>query len=191
MKITSETLNKLDLSKMNQTEEDLSLIYTNLSEHSHQVELFAWAAVAGLYGLDTANMWVSTHPLHAKRTAPAKLGLECDEANGEPRLRWLHSIPNGGSRGSDKLGAQITGARMKAEGVKRGVPDIFLPLPLNGLCGLYIELKKANGKLSNLTKEQKEFAEYSRLNGYGWSVCFGYMQAINCLTSYLSDPVPK
>lgn len=169
--------------KTNETE-CLKTIYLNLTEHQHQVELFDWAAVVGLYGLDTANMWASQHPLHTKRTAPAKLGI----ALGEPdsRLRWLHAIPNGGSRGGDKHGAAIVGARMKAEGVKRGVPDIFLPLPLNGKCGLYIELKRANGKQSNLTAEQKEFQKYALGVGYAHAVCFGYMQAINCLTWYLT-----
>ena len=38
-----------------------------------------------------------------------------------PELALLFAIPNGGARDP------ITGAMLKAEGVKRGVPDLFLP----------------------------------------------------------------
>ena len=41
-----------------------------------------------------------------------------------PACRWLHAIPNGGNRSA------VTGARLKAEGVKRGIPDLFLPFTI-------------------------------------------------------------
>lgn len=160
--------------------ENLNMLFLNLSEHQHQVELFAWAAVVGHCGLFSATQWSNQHPLHVKRKAKPTKGL------GDNRLRWLHAIPNGGSRGGDKLGAAIVGARMKAGGVRRGVPDLFLPLPMGGFGGLYVELKRANGRLSNLTAEQREFRDYAQASGYAWSVCFGYMQAIDVLTKYLN-----
>ena len=39
-----------------------------------------------------------------------------------PVLRLMFAIPNGGARDA------ITGAILKAEGVKPGVPDVFLPV---------------------------------------------------------------
>lgn len=63
-----------------------------------------------------------------------------------PELGLLHAIPNGGSRGDGtKRGAMISGANMKAEGVKTGVSDLFIPVARHGYHGFYIEMK-APGK---------------------------------------------
>ena len=43
--------------------------------------------------------------------------------SGIPDIDLLHAIPNGGHRN------KATAGQLKAEGVKRGVPDIFLPVP--------------------------------------------------------------
>jgi hypothetical protein len=49
-----------------------------------------------------------------------------------PELRLMFAIPNGGSR--DKREA----ANLKAEGVKSGVPDVFLPVPRHNYLVLFI-----------------------------------------------------
>lgn len=176
------------------TDESLNFadIYAGLTEHSHQVELFAWSAVAKLYGLSIACLWANSHPLHAKRKPPAELVDAQTLANASPELRltWLHAIPNGGSRGNDSLSAAIVGARMRAEGVLRGVPDIFLPWPSPDTGGLYIELKKPSQSETALSKEQRLFRDYARQVGYGWHVCFGYVEAINVICEYLGKALP-
>ena len=58
-----------------------------------------------------------------------------------PELKWLHAVPNGGSRGSDKRSAMISGANMKAEGQKKGVYDLHLPVARCGYHSFYIEMK--------------------------------------------------
>lgn len=49
-----------------------------------------------------------------------------------PALGLLHAIPNGGARpaivGKDGRRFSVSAARMKAEGVKAGVPDVCLPV---------------------------------------------------------------
>lgn len=66
-----------------------------------------------------------------------------------PLVDLIYHIPNGGSRGSNQRDAQINGARMKALGTKRGVPDLCLPIPCQGYGALYIEMKKPkDGALS-------------------------------------------
>lgn len=62
-------------------------------------------------------------------------------------LKWLHAIPNGGARNV------VVAVKLKAEGVLKGISDIFWPHPRGGYHGLYIEFK--NGK-NKLTKEQRE-----------------------------------
>ena len=59
-----------------------------------------------------------------------------------PELRLLHAIPNGGQR------HVLVATKLKAEGVKAGVPDICLPVARGGYHGLYIEVKRSGGKPS-------------------------------------------
>jgi hypothetical protein len=50
-----------------------------------------------------------------------------------PDLKWMYHVPNGGHRN------KATAARLKAAGVKAGVPDVVLPAPKGIYHGLYIE----------------------------------------------------
>jgi hypothetical protein len=59
-----------------------------------------------------------------------------------PELALLHAIPNGGHR------HKAVAVRLKAEGVKRGVPDLCLPVPRGGHHGLYLEMKTRQGRKS-------------------------------------------
>ena len=93
-----------------------------------------------------------------------------------PELALLHHIPNGGDRNRG------TGARLKLEGVKRGVPDICLPVARNGYHGLYIELKVGE----NVPSEYQA-AFLGRLNDQGYCalVCYGAADAYRALVDYL------
>lgn len=53
-----------------------------------------------------------------------------------PELKWLHHIPNGGSRNKTEA------VKLKQMGVKTGVSDLCLPYPKGIYCGLYIEWMK-------------------------------------------------
>lgn len=94
-----------------------------------------------------------------------------------PELRLLFAVPNGGDR------HVITAAKMKAEGVKPGVPDYILPVARGGFHGLAIELKTATGATS---REQKQWLADLRAQGYRAEVCKGWQQAFDLLTEYLS-----
>lgn len=63
-------------------------------------------------------------------------------------LALLHHIPNGGAR------SKATAGRLKAEGVKAGIPDICLPVPKNGYGALYIELKVPENKALGVRKAE-------------------------------------
>lgn len=92
--------------------------------------------------------------------------------------RWLHAIPNGGNRNPE------TGARLKAEGVKRGIPDLFLPVPRpwNGYHGLYIEVKTEIGRQTN---EQKAFQKECEKQGYRYALVRSTQEGIDVILSYL------
>ena len=55
--------------------------------------------------------------------------------NGGVIADWLIAIPNGGKRNAGEA------ARMKKQGVKAGVSDLFLALPAKRFHGLWIEMK--------------------------------------------------
>lgn len=66
-----------------------------------------------------------------------------------PLVDSIYHVPNGGTRGGDRKSAQIEGARMNGLGVKKGTPDLCLPIPRLGYGALYIEMKKLrDGALS-------------------------------------------
>lgn len=60
----------------------------------------------------------------------------------------LFAIPNAGKR------SYKTGNRMRAEGLRKGIPDLFLAVAHLHWHGLFIEMKTDKGKLS---PEQQSF----------------------------------
>lgn len=96
-----------------------------------------------------------------------------------PGLELLHAIPNGGARNA------ITGAKLKAEGVKPGVPDLHLPVPLHGRPGLYLELKRKAG--SAVTPAQREWHAALIAQGYAVVVCRGARDAMDAIEAYYRD----
>lgn len=97
-------------------------------------------------------------------------------ANGQPALRNIFAIPNAGKR-------SIGAARFyQAEGLKAGVPDLFLAWPASGYAGLFIELKSQIGR----TTEQQDIW-LSRLSdaGYKAVMCRGADEAIAMIEAYL------
>lgn len=96
-----------------------------------------------------------------------------------PALKLLFAVPNGGDRN------KIVAAKMKAEGVRAGVPDYLLPFPAHEFHGLAIELKSQTGYPS---REQKDWIAALRANGYRAEVCRGWEQAWRVLSEYLGIP---
>lgn len=88
-----------------------------------------------------------------------------------------HAIPNGGRR------TRREGARLKSEGVRRGVPDIFCAYPASGYHGLYIEMKSLTGRLSD---EQKKFIEDCKALGYATCVAYSADEAFKAWMDYVS-----
>jgi len=127
----------------------------NPLEHEHQVSVFEWA-----------------------------------EANQEkyPFLEYMFAIPNGGGRpakmvkGNDGKWTRFSreGFKMKKEGQKAGVPDIFLPYPKDGWHGLFIEMKRHGGRIR---PDQKRWIEYLKQN-YFTAVCWNAFEAIHTIQLY-------
>lgn len=96
-----------------------------------------------------------------------------------PDLRLLHANPMGGLRN------KTVGAYMKAEGARAGVPDLFLPVARGGYHGLFIEMKRANGRPSDVRDSQRDWLFDLQDQGFACNVCYGSGQAENILALYL------
>lgn len=102
----------------------------------------------------------------------------CAQSN-IPELRWMFHIPNGGSRHIAEA------AKLKAMGVKPGVPDLFLPIPKRGYKGLFIELKKVKGGI--VTDEQHEWFIFLPSQGYYSVIARGWLNAREKILWYLKQ----
>ena len=94
-----------------------------------------------------------------------------------PELDLIFHIPNGGAR------SKTEAARFKAEGVKAGVPDLFLPVPRDTFHGLFIELKRLRG--GRVSDEQKTWIAALQAQGYRVEVCKGWKSAADVIRDYL------
>lgn len=112
---------------------------------------------------------------HAEQAALIRWARLSEKAH--PELRNLFAIGNGGAR------TAITGARMKAEGISRGVPDLMLAWPANGWGGLFIELKRHSG--GRVSPEQQEWLTRLRAANYCPLVCDGWDAAREAICDYL------
>jgi hypothetical protein len=83
------------------------------------------------------------------------------------------AIPNGGHR-------HIAVARkLKSEGVKPGVPDIFIA---DGKPGIFLEMKV---KPNKLTEKQAEMLKTLKSKGYKTAVCYSFEEAKQAAEYYL------
>lgn len=96
---------------------------------------------------------------------------------GIPDMHMLHSVPNGGGR------SMSVGALMKAEGVKKGVPDLNWPVPHGVFAGLWIEMKKPL-VCDGLSDEQEKWYWDLRRNHYAVAVCYSWIAARSVICDY-------
>jgi hypothetical protein len=95
----------------------------------------------------------------------------------DARLDMLFAIPNGGWR------HVATARRLKEEGVKAGVPDLFLAVPCGKWHGLFVEMKAGQ---NTTTDAQDAWLEALAGQGYRTAVCHGFDEARATLESYLA-----
>jgi hypothetical protein len=95
-----------------------------------------------------------------------------------PELKRLAAIPNGGSRNKAEA------ANLKKQGVKKGFPDLQLPVASGKYHGLFIEMKRIKG--GKISPEQQDWLDFLNENGYFAVVCYGFQEAKNTIESYLN-----
>ena len=90
-------------------------------------------------------------------------------------VELAHAVPNGGAR------HPAVARKLKAEGVKAGVPDVSWPVARGGFVGLAIEFKHGD---NNPTKEQRERITKMQAEGWCVAVCWDWQAAARMLTGY-------
>lgn len=166
------------------------------TEHAHQRAFFAWVAFASYRGFESAHKWGTDRMGRKEQLTGA------DVVRHYPELSLFHAIPNGGQR--DK----ITAGKLKAEGVKPGVLDTFLPVvkPFNikhyhqngaphyaethWYHGLYIEFKDQKRRAhadGGLSVEQVKFMQAVRDQGYCARVAYTWREAANLTMLYYDE----
>lgn len=98
-----------------------------------------------------------------------------------PELEWMYHIPNEGKR------SKARGAQMKREGLKKGVPDICLPVARGGYHALYIEMKRVRD--GRLTEDQKKWMSGLTRLGNRAVRCNGWEKASEEIIAYLEGKV--
>lgn len=90
----------------------------------------------------------------------------------------LIKIPNEGKR------SWFLCKKMKKEGMKKGVSDLFLAVPNNkkGFGGLWIEVKSLNGKIS---KDQENWLYFMNSLGYEGKIVRSVDEGIQAIKDYL------
>ena len=86
-------------------------------------------------------------------------------------------IPNEAKR------SPATAARLKAEGMRPGVPDLCIPVARGRYHSLYIEMKADGGKP---TEEQAAWISSLRAEGMCAYVCYGAANAIALVDEYMA-----
>lgn len=94
----------------------------------------------------------------------------------------LIHIPNGGSRKN-----KFEGYRLKSQGVKAGVSDLFLPVARGRFHGLWIEFKAAPPFDAAVTESQRNWLEKMKGQGYDAHLAKGGAAALAILSHYLSQ----
>ena len=94
-----------------------------------------------------------------------------------PQASRIFAIPNGSLRHPG------VARKLKAEGVRPGCPDLFLPVARGGMNGLFIEMKV---KPNRPTVEQMNEMQQLYSSGYAVFVCYSSSAAIERIQEYLA-----
>lgn len=123
------------------------------------------------------------HPEHDQQVLFIQWTRQEDVLENYPELDMLYAIPNGGFR------AWTTSKEMKAEGERKGVPDLHLPVARGNYHSLYIEMKAPKtdtSKQGTVSTEQKWWIKRLLLEGNCIAVCYSADEAKNVCRHYLN-----
>lgn len=101
---------------------------------------------------------------------------------GDPRIQFICAVPNGGARD------MVTGGILKAEGVKPGVPDVFLPFWSGRHPFGMLEFKRPRHRgeeNGGLSEYQVEYRDHLIGQGVFYRVVYSWGEARDATLEYL------
>jgi hypothetical protein len=116
------------------------------------------------------------------------LKIPTEHAEQVALINWCHAHPD---RRLQLIYAHMNGIRTtpgdsikhRDAGAKKGLPDLFLPVPSGEWHGLYIEMKRTKGGV--VSPEQKIWISLLKQQGYEAIVCKGAEEAKAAIEKYL------
>lgn len=94
-----------------------------------------------------------------------------------PGIKYIYHPANGRFR------SIAVAKKLRAEGVKSGVPDVVIPIRgRNGEPGAYLEMKAEGGVVS---EAQRDYLEFLKSQGYVTSVAYNWEEGLNFILDYL------
>jgi hypothetical protein len=99
---------------------------------------------------------------------------------------YAYAVPNGAYRGHDHRKAAIQTDYLLRQGMKRGVPDVIIDIPVTPYHGLRIEFKRIGAAKPG--DDQSMWHARLRKQGYYVAVCYGLDQAQAMTREYFNLP---
>jgi len=156
-----------DFSKNNLSAAEYRNIISNVKIHSDKLNSNQLTAAPGRIRKKKSNI---EHEIQSEYFKKLK---DIPEV---PELDFIFAIPNGGRRHI------VTALKMKKEGVKRGVPDIMIPIVKGNSPGMFIETKAPDGKES---KSQIRYRIFLKSQGYQHKICRSAKELLDTTLNYL------
>jgi hypothetical protein len=101
-----------------------------------------------------------------------------------PGIHLMFAIPNGAFLQGDRVRRAKQWSKLKRQGSREGVSDVFLPVPRGGYHGLWIEIKAPRPHASEVSDDQEQWQKEMRGQGYLAVVAYGSKEACDAVTSY-------
>lgn len=126
--------------------------------------------------------WASHLPLPMRELETVEVyGQQHDRERTLSVADVMFWIPNG----VGKMSLYVA-QKMRAQGLTPGVPDLFLPWPVDGLSGLFLELKAAPPHSAPISPPQQNWIRRLQRLGYAAGVARGHTEAAGMITAYLA-----
>lgn len=103
-------------------------------------------------------------------------------ANADPDFDLLYAVPNGGQRHA------AVAAKLRAEGVRAGFPDLGWPIARGGFHGCYVEMKRPTESWRSVSADQRTWLRRLAVAGNFTVVCAGLDAARFVLDWYAGLP---
>jgi hypothetical protein len=131
------------------------------------------------------SLKLSLPPLEREEQA-AYFGWAHFHRHGTHRLGdFAFAVPNGSFLAGNTAKRAIQGAALRRQGVRKGVPDVCLPIPVKPWHGLFLEFKRIGAAKPQPGDDQAVWHARLRSMGYYVAVVFGFEQAKDVTLEYL------